>query len=415
MSNPESKADDSQPAQSEPETPPLADEQQTQTPAAEQQPAEDENILDQARKFLEADEVKNASREKKASFLRSKGLEDVDVETLLDGQETAMSQRTDAEQQTNPPPSPRSATTDPTSNYPSYPSAPPSLPQNPPPSAAASMPPIITYPEFLTKPVHPTPLITVSRLLSILYASAGAGAALYGTSKFIINPMLETQTSARESLAETADGKLTSLVSKLEGIVSVVPPSPKPGRNSGTSGARSRRQRRKKGGEQDDDSEAESDEGGWDVRSTASSTASDPTEMFHRDIGTQTTSSLPNTPISSSSSTPNPKNIPRTPSEAQHTRLSKLNSSLRDLCTGLSSQTEDTQIIGTVVDLLREDLDKMTYPAPETGFGSGGGSSYSIYGYGGSGSREPNDEIKKSREEIRSLKGVLLSARTFPR
>jgi hypothetical protein len=48
---------------------------------AADKPAEDQ--LQVARRFLEDDEVKGASREKKVAFLKAKGIEDGDIEKLL--------------------------------------------------------------------------------------------------------------------------------------------------------------------------------------------------------------------------------------------------------------------------------------------------------------------------------------------
>ncbi len=43
----------------------------------------EEDQMDVARRFLEDDEVKNASRDKKVAFLKAKGIEDGDIEKLL--------------------------------------------------------------------------------------------------------------------------------------------------------------------------------------------------------------------------------------------------------------------------------------------------------------------------------------------
>lgn len=47
-----------------------------------------EEVVAQARRFLDDDEVKDASREKKIAFLESKGLQKEEIETLLGGNST---------------------------------------------------------------------------------------------------------------------------------------------------------------------------------------------------------------------------------------------------------------------------------------------------------------------------------------
>lgn len=59
------------------------------TPESGAQGSSRDDIVAQARKFLAADEVRNANREQKAAFLRSKGVSDEDIKQLLDEQETA--------------------------------------------------------------------------------------------------------------------------------------------------------------------------------------------------------------------------------------------------------------------------------------------------------------------------------------
>jgi hypothetical protein len=56
--------------------------------------------------------------------------------------------------------------------------------------------------------------------------------------------------------------------------------------------------------------------------------------------------------------------------------------------------------------VFKDELDELSYSVNDFV-----GSS-SLYGYGRS--SEPDDEIKKAKENIRRVKGVLLSARSFP-
>lgn len=47
------------------------------------QPDTREHVLEQAKRFLEEDEVKDASTDKKIAFLESKGLQNEDIQALL--------------------------------------------------------------------------------------------------------------------------------------------------------------------------------------------------------------------------------------------------------------------------------------------------------------------------------------------
>jgi hypothetical protein len=217
--------------------------------------------------------------------------------------------------------------------------------------------------------VRPPPLVTVNGFLNTLYAFGGLSALVYGTSKYVAEPMVNTLTEARISFHETANHGLAKLVSKLENTVSEIPaPKPKP---SST---------------QDDD---------------ATSSYDDPTELFHRDIGVQT--SLPTSP------SPEPSQPHKESATTIHTRrLGSLISSLRSLNEGLVDHTESLGDVQTVLDVLKQDLDKLTSAAAATDFVGG----FSLYGP--SSRNEPDDEIKRAKENIRRVKGVLLSTRSFP-
>jgi len=49
----------------------------------EPEPPSREKVVEQAKKFLEEDAVRNASTEKKIAFLESKGLQNEEIQTLL--------------------------------------------------------------------------------------------------------------------------------------------------------------------------------------------------------------------------------------------------------------------------------------------------------------------------------------------
>ncbi|CAG9951444.1 unnamed protein product [Clonostachys rosea f. rosea IK726] len=94
------------------------------------------------------------------------------------------------------------------------------------------------------------------------------------------------------------------------------------------------------------------------------------------------------------------------PSEAQATRLESLTQSLKDLEGGIRSQSDGLGDVKTLLDVFRDDLDTLTYPTTSD-----------LPGYdllSRSRKSEPEDEIRKVRDSIRRVKGVLLSTRSFP-
>ncbi|KAK4060250.1 uncharacterized protein Triagg1_10835 [Trichoderma aggressivum f. europaeum] len=324
---------------------------------AQPQQSSDTDKLEVARRFLDDDAVKTAPRDTKVDFLKSKGVEDEDIEHLLGGLEEA-------------PSSEKESTPSDESNQKalqvlekSFAPKPPAVPQ-PPTSilAGSDRPPVVTYPEFLTKPQRTPPLVTTNGLLNTLYAFGGLSTLLYGASKFAVEPMVEKLTNARIDLHETTANRLDSIVTQLENTVSVVP-SYKSSANTA--------------------SEATESE--------------DPSEMFHRDVGTQT--SFPNSPSSST-----PKGKDEAQSKVQADRLSKLTKSLKGLTDDFKKQSNESQDIKVLLDVFRDDLDNMTYGHHAELFGN----------FDKRKKKDSEDEIRKVRDNIRRIKGVLLSARTFP-
>merc|ERR1712230_159657 len=279
------------------------------------------------------------------AFLESKGLGNEEIQELL-----GIARNTEASstsETTAPAPSPSPAQTSPPPPQPAY---------SPPQYQAPPQPPIITYPEFLTTPPHPTPLITKPRLLTTLYASHN----------YLVTPMIASLTEARLSFASTSKTNLDKLITQLEGLVSEVPASM---RNKGI-------------GEKDD--ESESDE--------------DPTEMFHRDIGIQTSPfiSRPSSPVDTS------------PLTGHTARLQSLKSTLEGLVEDSTSEAGETSELESTMGILREYLDSLAFVQPSYSYGVGG------YGSAGRSGKDEDDEIGKVKKEIRGVKGVLLSARSFP-
>ncbi len=87
--------------------------------------------------------------------------------------------------------------------------------------------------------------------------------------------------------------------------------------------------------------------------------------------------------------------------------LARLTAAVKSLNEGLDDHTESLGDVQTVMDMLKQDLDKLS-AAAATDFVGG----FSLYG--AAGKNEPDDEIKRAKENIRRVKGVLLSTRSFP-
>ncbi|KAI9737297.1 MAG: hypothetical protein M1818_005830 [Claussenomyces sp. TS43310] len=308
------------------------------------------SLLDKARKFLSEEDVRDASTEKKIEFLENKGLTNDEIHSLL-----GISRNTSA---SNSIPSPSG-----TSHEASVSTSPSPIPASSPP--ARDMPPVITYPEFLTTPAQASPFITAQRLLSVLYIFGGLSTLLYGTTTHVVSPMVASLTASRRELAESAQANLDRFVTKLEGSVSRIPQQPS---------------------EPPLYRDDEDDE-------------SDPTEMFHRDIGVQT--SLPASRSSSRAASPSPLDA----LEAQRARLFDLTSHIRELNEACESEAQDSEQFGTNFNVLRDYLNDLLNVTPSFNFNRS---------YGGHDKNQENDGISKFKAEIRGLKGGLLSAKSFP-
>ncbi|KAI3320590.1 peroxisomal membrane anchor protein conserved region-domain-containing protein [Xylariaceae sp. AK1471] len=362
---------------SDSEKPSIPAWQQAESHAASE-PAE--MTLEHARRFLNDKTVKAATPEEKRVFLKSKGLDDAQITKLLDelreeSQTSASQSATESSATPDDVPADQKIETDTETKEASSTSADSSSSGS---SSAvyptASSPPIITYPEFLTKPQRPPPLITPSRLAHILAVSGTVWALLYGIAGLAIRPMVDNLNDARSEYYAHANEKLAQLVEKLERMVSKVPyKDGKPPKSQHQDRAI-------------DDNE---------------SITSDPTELFHRDVGTQT--SPPPSTIGTMSYT---TNSTEKPVEVQVRKLSAISASLRELTHIHTQRAESIADLGSTVRELRDQVDKLAYP-PVQDFSTYGG-----LGYGRS--AEPDDEFKKTKDAIRSVKGLLLSTRSFP-
>lgn len=347
-----------------------------------------EDLIGVARDFLKEESIRDAPWEDKVQFLKDKGLSDTAVEKLLaedlnsareiktvhdtsekpPRKEEELAKEDEKPQEKDSPATSSSHTTnsDTTNND-----------MN---DSRPAMAPIITYPEFLLKPQKPSPLITVSRLVSAAYAIAGVSALTWGASKYVIEPMLETLTEARHDLAGGTIENLEKLNGKLEGMVSHVPYI--------ASSAVKRAQ------DQEEDLE---------------SVDSDPTELFHRDIATQTTPNLSR----SSSEAPSTRQT-LDPTIAQSQRLSGLGYSLRSLVQSMEHSNDNEKYLQDTVKDFQQKIDTMesSYSLLKNDFYS----STSIYSSASNDAKKATreNEAQKFKQEIRGLKGAFLSSRNFP-
>ncbi|KAJ5513212.1 hypothetical protein N7463_002764 [Penicillium fimorum] len=359
-------------------------------------------LLDQASKFLEDESIRDAPTDRKVSFLESKGLSSDDIEQVLgisrNAEASSSSTTTEDKIQEETPstsptqseatPSPPPITSSPPSN--AMPQSQPAAPA--PTSAPRDVPPIITYPEFLFESSKPPPLVTMRSLLYTLYGAAGLGASLYGASEYLVKPMLANLTSARHELANTAESNLQKLNEKLEKTVSVIPAE------------LTARKVKPYSDEEDDD---------------ASSITSDPTELFHRDVATQT---IPEpTPAPSATGVVNSADsMVTSPSTAVNNHISRvesITSKLREIIDSEKDASTLDDSMRTRLTELHHYCDGLIYSGPTYSSGS----SYGVWNSNSSGSgdnsglRKAEDEaIAGFRTEIRGVKGALLSARNFP-
>ncbi|OJD35509.1 peroxin 14 17 [Diplodia corticola] len=332
---------------------------------ASEPPSDAALLLQQALKFLKDPSIRDAPNDRKRSFLRSKGVSEEDIQLLL----------ADVKMQDTPPSSvapPKSPATQ--------------QPLSPPPTASRAapkqIPPIVTYPEFLTQPTSPPPLITVSRVLNAIYAAVGLGAVTYGVSNYLIKPMAEELVGARAEFAVNTKSNIEKFNEKLESMVSTVPKLD----NNGKPLASEQ--------EKDAVSDVDSDE--------------DPTELYHRDFGTQTSPALSRRASVASSAGGSDK-PPATPVEAQSAHLDMLTAELRGFTYMTRGNSTADDAVQTQLGDLKNYLNEMAFSSPY--YGS------DIYGtrYGGSWRKSGEDDAMEAfKADIRSVKGVFLSSRNFP-
>lgn len=359
---------------------------------------EQQKLLDLVSKFLQDPNVQHASVEKKRSFLTSKGLSEEQADQALNTTQNTPS-TTDS---SSPRPSPQAA---PVADIPmpaSIPQATQSpqqiqpqqqqqqlLPQQ---TNSNPIPPIITYPESLLPHTSPPPLITPARLTAFAYAFATLSATIYGTSKYLINPMLSALHDARHDFASHAQSNIDTLNEKLAGVVPIDP---------GT----------KSGGADNDNDDNEDD----DIDAA--------TALFTQSTGTHTQAQpLPDSPphsatnsmTSTSSTSPSAANPTTTSTSAENeiTTLTKLSTMLS---TTQSDQSDVDNTSDDVRKAVRELNDYLLGLASSAYTGSTYYGGSSVYGVGGGGkdAEKKNDELANVKKEIRALKGVFVSGKKF--
>lgn len=364
-----------------------------------------ESLLNQGSQFLQDESIRDAPTDRKISFLESKGLRNDDIQKLLGvsrNPETSDSKATDTEESSTAQEAPEDTEVSKSST-----SSPPQPSSSQAPSSRqtrrSDVPPVITYPEFLYQAQTPPPLVSLQSVLYTLYAASGVAASIYGASEFLIKPMVASLNGARHDFAEGAEENLRALNEKIEKNVSVVPEIKHVPQRSGKplSGEDSER----KDGLEDD----------------VESVTSDPTELFHRDIATQTTPDLGEKPSSSEPATAAPDGSDISNAEKavnKHvTRLQKICSELNEAQTKESGIDAAYSSARDRVSELQTYLDSLAYSSPTY-------LSSSLYGFpqtdepkdgrrGGMTTAE-EDAISGFKGEIRSVKGTLLSAKNFP-
>lgn len=366
-------------------------------------------LLEQASKFLQDESIRDASTAQKVTFLESKGLQKDEIEGLLGISRNAEASgsndtpavessptdtsTTNTSEKNEPSPGPSedapSKSQTPTTSSPPSTSATQSSPL--PSSQPRDIPPIITYPEFLVKQSKPPPLVTLNNILYTIYGAMGLGASIYGVSEYLVKPMLANLTSARHDFSQTAQENLRQMNEKLEQTVSTIPPE-----------LASRQA----------NAAADSDE-------DADSVTSDPTELFHRDVATQTTPQELTSPEEAPAADGVQKPTPTETVSSHLKRLEVIDSHLREFA---GTETESTATDDTMRNSLRDlhyYLDGLIYSNPSYGPVSGYGtwsspSADSSRSLQTGVEKSEEDAMASFRSEIRGVKGALLSARNFP-
>jgi hypothetical protein len=302
--------------------------------------------------FLEDPAVQNAPMEKKRAFFESKGISKEQIDQVLKAADSPLN----------------------ASEFVSFQQAnAPSIPLQP-PKQTSSGPPIITYPEFLVEAHKPPPLITPARVINTAYVVSGLAAILYGASKYLVTPMSASLSEARHEFATHSQSKIDQMNEKLEGLVSKVPDAAKK--------------------EQKDADDASADN---------ESDISDPTELYHRDMGTQTSPPRSRRSSSSGSDLVGKKDEVTRSTHGLEIMQSHLDEMLQQ-SQGLELTEKERD---DKTNKLRNYLDTLTYSSPTYGMWNSEGEQKDK-------AATKEDLVEELKKEIRGVKGVLLSAKRFP-
>ena len=250
---------------------------------------------------------------------------------------------------------------------------------------APSIPPIITYPEFLVEAHKPPPLITPTRVLNTLYVAGGISTLIYAASKYLVTPMVDTLNESRHDFLTHSQSKVDELNTRLGKLV-----SKQPGGKSTSS-------------EVEDDIE---------------SVDSDPTELYHRDMGTQT--EVPPEPKSSVLKAEEEKK--QSPAEYATNGLKIITSHITEMADQSDAAGEAHKDQKEKMNGLRHYLDQLVYGTvggplwTEESIKNAYGNSGAMGGNDGTNGdkKKEDDAIEELKKEIRGVKGVLLSAKRFP-
>lgn len=135
---------------------------------------------------------------------------------------------------------------------------------------------------------------------------------------------------------------------------------------------------------------------------------SDPTELFHRDFGTQTSPELESSSSESGLwSAPSDVNDRASDTDRHCDKLLRLQKLCEQVTGAEQSETDSYKEVSTIIKVLNEQLDGMSIPASTFSY-------YNSFERTGTGSRQKDDEISRMKNEIRGIKGALLSAKNFP-
>ncbi|KAB8345847.1 hypothetical protein FH972_022902 [Carpinus fangiana] len=292
VGNPETKSNTAEAINNTGQQKPAVEANDSQQPSTS---AED-SLLDKARHFLQDESIRDSPLADRVSFLQSKGLSQADIDTAIASvPASSITKSTTSTSATSSTLQPTMASTAATPKR--------------------DVPPVITYPEFLIHANKPPPLITARRLLNTAYAAAGVSALIYGASKYLVTPMSDSLSAARHDLAQHTQQHLDKLNSALEAVASVDP---------ATRSTHALRHPDHDSAEHDAHTDASSDE--------------DPTELFHRDFGTQTADLPAPTPSGAAASTSSDEDASaaaeETPAEAHTRQVLRL----RHLCGELAAE-----------------------------------------------------------------------------